>query len=50
MTTNKEEQSQMALDCEKRGFIDSISYRLGNGFELTDKQVERLEQVWERVT
>ena len=51
--------SQMIEDCEARytklseweqQFIDSISKQLEHGRSLTDKQRERLEQIWERVT
>lgn len=49
------EHEQMIEDCEKResrlsdwerGFIDSISKRTS----LTDKQVSRLEEIWNKAT
>ncbi len=49
----------MISDCEKResklddweqGFIDSISKRVGDGKSLTDKQIARLDSIWERIT
>lgn len=53
------EQEQMVEDCEngeqrltdwERGFIDSIGKVLREGGELTEKQAEALERVWERAT
>ena len=53
------EHQQLIDDCEKREsklsdwertFIDSISSQLAKGRGLTDKQAERLEQIWEKVT
>lgn len=53
------EHQQMVEDCEKREsklsdweieFIDSLSMRLATGKSLTEKQAERLDQIWERVT
>jgi hypothetical protein len=50
---------RMLEDCEQRSpklsdwetdFIDSLSVQIGRGHSLTDKQIEKLEQVWERVT
>jgi hypothetical protein len=49
------EQEQMVEDCENReerlsdwdrGFIDSIAKRLRDGFSLTTKQVEKLDEIW----
>ena len=49
----------MIEDCERRcsqlsdweaGFIDSIAQQIGRGKGLTEKQVEKLETIWERVT
>lgn len=57
--SDREEHVQMVDDCEKResklsdwerGFIDSIGRQLAEGRSLTDKQVERLDAIWERVT
>lgn len=56
---NRDEQAQMVEDCEKResklsdwerGFIDSIGQQLARGRALTEKQAERLDEIWERVT
>jgi len=53
------EHEQMIDDCEKResklsdwgrGFIDDLTDRIGDGKSLTQKQAEKLEQIWERVT
>lgn len=53
------EHEQMVVDCEnresklsdwERTFIDSIGKQLGDGKSLTEKQADRLEQIWERVT
>jgi hypothetical protein len=58
MTTHDEHQ-QMVKDCEnreskltdwERGFIDSISKQLADGRRLSEKQAERLDEIWERVT
>lgn len=57
--TDRDEQAQMVEDCEKResklsdwerGFIDSIGRQLAAGRSLTDKQAERLDAIWEKVT
>ena len=54
-----EEHEQMIADCEKResklsdweaGFIDSLGKQMGEGRGLTDKQIEKLDAIWERVT
>lgn len=62
MTTNKHwtsEYLRMAHDCEQResqltdwerDFIESVGYRLGNELALSQKQLETLENIWERVT
>ena len=59
MTTKNDEHQQMVTDCENReskltdwdrSFIDSISRQLAEGRALTDKQAERLDAIWERVT
>jgi hypothetical protein len=57
--TDHEEHAQMVDDCEtreskltdwERSFIDSLSKQLADGRRLTEKQAERLEEIWERVT
>lgn len=54
-----DEHVQMVADCEKResklseweaGFIDSISKQLDKGRALTEKQSDRLEAIWDRIT
>lgn len=49
----------MIEDCEKRqskltewevGFIDSIRKRIDDDLPLTEKQEEKLNAIWERVT
>jgi hypothetical protein len=54
-----DEHQQMVTDCEnreskltdwERSFIDSIGKQLSEGRRLSDKQAERLEAIWERVT
>lgn len=56
---NRDEQAQLLEDCEtreeklsdwERNFIDSIGKQMAEGHSLTDKQVERLEEIWEKVT
>ena len=58
MSTTEEIQ-QMLDDCEAResklteweaGFIDSISAQFENKGSLSQKQDERLESIWNRVT
>lgn len=53
------EYAQLIEDCEKREsrlsdwdreFIDSIKKRLADGTPLTPKQVEKLDEIWERAT
>lgn len=53
------EHEQMIADCEKREsklsdwerqFVNSLSQQLGRGRSLTDKQADKLEKIWERVT
>ncbi len=53
------EAMQMIEDCEKRseklsewevGFISSISSQLGSKNYLSDRQLETLDKIWERVT
>lgn len=57
--SDREEHIQMVADCEaresklsdwERSFVDSIGRQLAEGRTLTDKQEERLETIWERVT
>lgn len=59
MTTVNEEHQQMVQDCEnreskltdwERGFIDGLGKQLADGHRLTDKQAERLDEIWERIT
>lgn len=58
MNKNNEHQ-QMVTDCEsreskltdwERGFIDSLGHQLAAGRALTEKQAERLDAIWEKVT
>ena len=53
------EHEQLIEDCEhreeklsnwERGFIASLGEQISSGRALTDKQVETLEAIWERVT
>lgn len=57
--TDRDEHAQMIEDCEnresklsdwERSFIDSISKQMADGRTLTEKQAERLDAIWERVT
>jgi hypothetical protein len=59
MSTTHEDHQQMVQDCEnreskltdwERGFIDSISHQLTNGYRLSENQAGRLDAIWERVT
>lgn len=54
-----DEHVQMVEDCEnresklsdwERTFIDSISVQLSQGRPLTEKQAERLDAIWDRIT
>lgn len=54
-----EDHAQMIEDCEnreskltewERTFIDSIGRQLAAGRALTEKQDERLNEIWDRVT
>lgn len=54
-----EDVLQLIEDCENRshklndwelGFIDSISKVLERGGSLTERQLETLEQIWEKIT
>lgn len=53
------EHHVMIIDCENREsrlgdwdreFIDSIKRRLETGRDLTPKQAEKLDEIWERAT
>jgi hypothetical protein len=55
----RDEYQTMVDDCMKResqltdwerSFIDSISYRLDNDQGLTAKQMNTLDEIWEKVT
>ena len=57
--TVADEIAVMIEDCEKRSaklsdwevtFIDSLSTQVGRGRSLTDKQIETLQSIWDRVT
>jgi hypothetical protein len=54
-----DEQQTMVQDCEnreskltdwEREFVDSISRQLAQGRALSEKQADRLDAIWERVT
>lgn len=54
-----EEVEQMMADCEaregrltdwERGFLDSIRNYLDRGGFLSERQSEKLERIWDRVT
>lgn len=44
------EENEGQLSAWERNFIDSIKSRLMDGRTLTEPQVNKLEQIWERVT
>lgn len=60
MTLNwQEEYLTLIEDCEKReerlddwerGFIDSLEKQINNGKIPSQKQIEKLSDIWERVT
>jgi hypothetical protein len=59
MNTSTSEALQMLENIEKRNdklneweidFIDSISYLVSNGRNLSDNQLSKLENIWEKVT
>ena len=59
MTHWSDEYTQMLTDCENResrmsewecGFVDSLSKQIGDGRMPSRKQIEKLEDIWERVT
>lgn len=54
-----DEHLQMVEDCEaresrltdwERTFVDSIKRQLGNGKTLSLKQIETLDELWEKAT
>jgi hypothetical protein len=54
-----DEYMQMITDCEnregkmtdwERGFIDSLKKWIEGGSRPTPKQIERLDEIWEKVT
>lgn len=59
MNTCNAEHQQMVEDCVaresrltgwEREFVESVQSRLASGRPLSDKQAERLDEIWERVT
>ncbi len=57
--SRQDEHATMVADCEaresklsdwERSFIDSIARQLAAGRALTDKQAERLDEIWDKVT
>ena len=59
MSAWTQEYLTMIEDCEKRdsrltdwerGFLDSITTWLGDDKPLSERQIETLESIWERVT
>lgn len=59
MTTWAEPYITLIEDCEKReerlddwsrGFVDSLRRQIEDGRRPTPKQVEKLDEVWERAT
>jgi hypothetical protein len=60
MAADRDEHLTMIEDCEaresklsdwERGFIDSIKKQMEQpGFQLSPKQEERLEEIWNKVT
>lgn len=59
MASNISEHETMVEDCENREsrltdwerlFISSISDQLCKGGTLTERQAEKLDDIWERVT
>jgi hypothetical protein len=54
-----QEHLQLIDDCEaresrltdwERGFMDTTRNQIGKGRALTEKQAERLQKIWDRVT
>lgn len=59
MKTWSDEYARMLEDCEKResqlseweaSFVDSLSDQISRGRQPTPKQIEKLDDIWERVT
>lgn len=59
MSTWADEYLTMIDDCEKReqrltdwerGFIDSLGRQLAQGRRPTDRQIETLDDIWEKAT
>lgn len=59
MKTWSDEYMTMLNDCETRserltdwelGFVDSLQRQITNGRRPSDKQVETLDNIWERAT
>jgi len=59
MTGWVDEYVAMLDDCQKRsewltewerGFVGSLQQQIANGRQLSAKQIERLDNIWERVT
>lgn len=59
MTTWADQYLTMLEDCEKReanltdwerGFVDSLRRKIENGFRPSPKQIEALDNVWEKAT
>lgn len=57
--TTRDEHVAMVADCVQResklsdwerSFIDSLENQLANGRALSEKQVARLDEIWEKVT
>ena len=44
------EKRESRLNSWEREFLDSISVQLEDGRDLSEKQAERLDKIWERVT
>lgn len=56
---DRDEQLQQIEDCENResrltdwdrSFLDSIKRQLEGGGSLTEKQSDKLDEIWERAT
>lgn len=56
---DNDEALQLIEDCEnresrltdwERGFVDSVKRQIGSGRTLTEKQSDRLDEIWQRVT
>ena len=43
-------QRESKLSDWERSFIDSLENQLANGRALSEKQVARLDEIWEKVT